>query len=156
LRAFVIVVALGLTTVVLRWFIFNGIIRLTLKTMADVTNNGFHRVQRFSTDWHANSFAGSTVRKITRGMWALDSLNDLLLVALLPSIVMLVGATIVLGSYWPVMGLIVGAGSLIYIGVTVALSMGFVSPAARLANAWDTRLGGALADAISCNSVVKA
>ncbi len=156
LRAFVIVVALGLTSVVLRWFIFNGIIRLTLKTMADVTNNGFHKVQRFSTDWHANSFAGSTVRKITRGMWALDSLNDLLLVALLPSIVMLVGATIVLGSYWPVMGLIVGLGSLIYIGVTVGLSMGYVSPAARLANAWDTRLGGALADAISCNAVVKA
>jgi ATP-binding cassette subfamily B protein len=156
LHAFVIVVTLGLTSVVLRWFIFTGIIRLTLRTMADVTNNGFHRVQRFSTDWHANSFAGSTVRKITRGMWALDSLNDLLLIALLPSIVMLVGATIVLGSYWPVMGLIVGAGSLIYIGVTVALSMGFVSPAARLANAWDTKLGGALADAISCNSVVKA
>ncbi|TAV65917.1 ABC transporter ATP-binding protein [Rhizobium leguminosarum] len=156
LRAFVIVVALGLTSVALRWFIFNGIIRLTLRTMADVTNNGFHKVQRFSTDWHANSFAGSTVRKITRGMWALDALNDLLLVALLPSIVMLVGASIVLGSYWPIMGLIVAAGSLIYIGVTVALSMGFVSPAARLANAWDTKLGGALADAISCNSVVKA
>ncbi|WP_367353705.1 ABC transporter ATP-binding protein [Agrobacterium pusense] len=156
LRAFIIVVALGLTSVALRWFIFNGIIRLTLKTMADVTNNGFHKVQRFSTDWHANSFAGSTVRKITRGMWALDSLNDLLLIALLPSLVMLVGATIVLGSYWPVMGLIVGLGSLIYVGVTVGLSMGYVSPAARLANAWDTRLGGALADAISCNSVVKA
>ncbi|AHG44439.1 multidrug ABC transporter ATPase [Rhizobium leguminosarum bv. trifolii CB782] len=156
LRAFVIVVALGFASVALRYFIFNGIIRLTLRTMADVTNGGFHKVQRFSTDWHANSFAGSTVRKITRGTWALDSLNDLLLVALLPSIVMLVGASIVLGSYWPVMGLIVSLGSLIYIGVTVALSMGFVSPAARLANAWDTKLGGALADAISCNSVVKA
>ncbi|MBD9375670.1 ABC transporter ATP-binding protein [Rhizobium sp. ARZ01] len=156
LQAFVIVVILGLASVALRWFIFNGIIRLTLRTMADVTNDGFHKVQRFSTDWHANSFAGSTVRKITRGMWALDSLNDLLLVALLPSVVMLVGATVVLGSYWPIMGLIVGAGSLIYIGVTVMLSMGFVSPAARLANAWDTKLGGALADAIGCNSVVKA
>ncbi len=156
LRAFVVVVALGLTSVVLRWFVFTGIIRLTLKTMADVANNGFYRVQRFSTDWHANSFAGSTVRKITRGMWALDSLNDVLLIALLPSIVMLVGATVVLGSYWPIMGLIVGTGSLIYVGVTVVLSMGFVSPAARLANAWDTKLGGALADAVSCNSVVKA
>ncbi|WP_416064161.1 ABC transporter ATP-binding protein [Rhizobium sp. ZK1] len=156
IRAFAVVVALGLTSVVLRWFIFDGIIRLTLRIMADVANNGFHRVQRFSTDWHANSFAGSTVRKITRGMWALDALNDLLLIALLPSIVMLVGASIVLGTYWPIMGLIVAAGSLAYIGVTVALSMGFVSPAAKLANAWDTKLGGALADAISCNSVVKA
>ncbi|MBB3308999.1 ATP-binding cassette subfamily B protein [Rhizobium sp. BK196] len=156
IRAFAIVVILGLTSVVLRWFIFGGIIRLTLRIMADVTNNGFHKVQRFSTDWHANSFAGSTVRKITRGMWALDSLNDLLLIALLPSIVILLGASIVLGSYWPIMGLIVALGSLIYIGVTVALSMGFVSPAAKLANAWDTKLGGALADAISCNAVVKA
>jgi ATP-binding cassette subfamily B protein len=156
IRAFVIVVALGITSVVLRWFIFNGIIRLTLRIMADVANSGFHKVQRFSTDWHANSFAGSTVRKITRGMWALDALNDLLLVALLPSVVMLAGASIVLGSYWPVMGLIVAAGSLIYISVTVLLSMGYVSPAAKLANAWDTKLGGALADAISCNSVVKA
>lgn len=156
IRAFAVVVALGLTSVVLRWFIFDGIIRLTLRIMADVANNGFHRVQRFSTDWHANSFAGSTVRKITRGMWALDALNDLLLIALLPSIVMLVGASIVLGTYWPIMGLIVALGSFVYIGVTVALSMGFVSPAAKLANAWDTKLGGALADAISCNSVVKA
>lgn len=155
-RAFVIVVALGLTSVALRWVIFNGVIRLTLRTMADVVNSGFYKVQRFSTDWHANSFAGSTVRKITRGMWALDALNDLLLIALLPSIVMLIGASIVLGSYWPVMGLIVGVGALVYVGVTVALSMGYVSPAARLANAWDTKLGGALADAISCNSVVKA
>ena len=75
-RAFVIVVMLGLVSLVLRWFIFNGIIRLTLRIMTDVANAGFHKVQRFSTDWHANSFAGSTVRKITRGMWALDSLND--------------------------------------------------------------------------------
>lgn len=156
LRAFAVVVGLGLTSVVLRFFIFHGIIKLTLKMMADIVNDGFHRVQRFSTDWHANSFAGSTVRKITRGMWALDALNDILLVALLPSVVMLVGASILLGSFWPVMGLIVAIGSLIYIGFTVAMSMGFVAPAASLANAWDTRLGGALADAVSCNSVVKA
>ena len=156
LRAFAIVVGLGLTSVILRWFIFQGVIRLTIRMMADLVNDGFYRVQRFSTDWHANSFAGSTVRKITRGMWALDSLNDLLLVMLLPSVVMLVGASVILGSYWPVMGLIVALGSVIYIAVTVMLSMGYVSPAASLANAWDTRLGGALADAVSCNSVVKA
>ncbi|UYN99269.1 MAG: ABC transporter ATP-binding protein [Devosia sp.] len=154
--AFGIVVALGAFAIFVRWFTFRNIISLTLKMMADIANDGFHRVQRFSTDWHANSFAGSTVRKITRGMWALDALNDTLLVALLPSVVMLGGATIILGAFWPVMGAVVGIGSLIYIGVTVSLSMGFVSPAATLANAWDTRLGGALADAVSCNSVVKA
>jgi ATP-binding cassette subfamily B protein len=156
LTAFITMSVLYLASVVLRQFVFFNIIALTLKMMGEIAASAFHRVQRFSTDWHANAFAGSTVRKITRGMWALDLLNDTLLVALLPSTIMLVGATLILGSYWPVMGLLVGVGSVIYIGVTVALSTGYVAPAATLANAWDTRMGGALADAVSCNNVVKA
>lgn len=156
LTAFITMSVLYLASVVLRQFVFLNIIALTLKMMGEIAASAFHRVQRFSTDWHANAFAGSTVRKITRGMWALDLLNDTLLVALLPSTIMLVGATLILGSYWPVMGLLVGVGSVIYIGVTVALSTGYVAPAATLANAWDTRMGGALADAVSCNNVVKA
>jgi len=44
-------------------------------------------------------------------------------------------------------GLLVGAGALAYVGVSVALSLGLIAPAARLSNAQDTRMGGALADA---------
>jgi len=156
LTAFWLMAGLYLLAVILRQFTFINIITLTLKMMSDIGAEAFHRVQRFSTDWHANSFAGSTVRKISRGMWALDLMNDTLLVALLPSLVMLVGATAVLGFFWPLMGLVVGVGSLIYIGVTSVLSTAYVAPAATLSNAWDTRLGGALADAVSCNAVVKA
>ncbi|ODT69936.1 MAG: multidrug ABC transporter ATP-binding protein [Pelagibacterium sp. SCN 63-23] len=156
ISAFWLMSGLYLSSVALRQLVFLNLIPLTLKMMSDVTAQGFHRVQRFSTDWHANSFAGSTVRKITRGMWALDLLNDTLLLSLLPSLTMLVGATVILGSSWPVMGLVVGLGSLIYIVVTVWMSVGFVAPAATLSNAWDTKVGGALADAVSCNSVVKA
>jgi len=156
IAAFWALMALGLGSVVLRQLTFMGIIKLTLRMMSDIVADSFHRLQRFSTDWHANSFAGSTVRKVTRGMWALDLLNDTILVALFPSLVMLVGSTILLGLYWPIMGLIVGVGSLLYIGLTFFLSVGYVAPAATLSNAWDTKLGGALADAISCNTVVKA
>ncbi|QCP53321.1 ABC transporter ATP-binding protein [Trinickia violacea] len=154
--AFWLLVVLGLTGTLLRQAVFHNIIVLTLKMMSEVAANAFHRVQRFSTDWHANSFAGSTVRKITRGMWAIDLLNDTLLIALMPSLVMLVGATVLLGVHWPVMGLVVGVGSVLYTVVTVSISLGFVAPAARLGNLWDTRMGGALADAVSCNTVVKA
>ncbi|WP_121315292.1 ABC transporter ATP-binding protein [Paraburkholderia sp. RAU2J] len=154
--AFCVLAALGLGATLLRQGVYFNIIRLTLKMMSEIAADAFHRVQRFSTDWHANSFAGSTVRKITRGMWALDLLNDTLLIALLPSLAMLIGATVLLGWRWPMMGAVVGIGSLLYIAVTVAMSLGFVAPAARLANAWDTRMGGALADAVSCNGVVKA
>ncbi|MCO1340754.1 ABC transporter ATP-binding protein/permease [Burkholderia multivorans] len=156
LIAFGTLAALGIGATLLRQGVYLNIITLTLKMMSEIAAASFHRVQRFSTDWHANSFAGSTVRKITRGIWALDLLNDTVLIALLPSVTMLVGATVLLGTHWPVMGLVVGAGSLLYITVTVAVSLGIVAPAARLGNLWDTRMGGALADAVSCNAVVKA
>ncbi len=156
LTAFWLLLALGIGGTLLRQAVFQNIITFTLKMMNGIVSSAFYRVQRFSTDWHANSFAGSTVRKITRGMWAVDILNDTLLIALLPSVVMLVGATALLGVHWPIMGLVVGLGSVLYIAVTAALSLGYVAPAARLGNAWDTRMGGALADAVSCNAVVKA
>jgi ATP-binding cassette subfamily B protein len=154
--AFFMLIALALGAIVMRHIAFMGIIDLTLIMMSDIAADAFHRVQRFSTDWHANSFAGSTVRKVTRGMWALDLLNDTILVALFPSLVMLVGSTLLLGWYWPLMGLIIAVGSLVYVSLTIALSLGYVAPAASLANRWDTKLGGALADAVSCNAVVKA
>ncbi|WP_434722957.1 ABC transporter ATP-binding protein [Mesorhizobium sp. RIZ17] len=155
MTAFSMLMALALAGIVLRNVAFLWIVELTLKMMSDIAADAFHRVQRFSTDWHANSFAGSTVRKITRGMWALDLLNDTILIALLPSVVMLVGSTLLLGWFWPLMGAVVAAGSVLFIAVTAMLSLGYVAPAARLANSWDTRLGGSLADAVSCNAVVK-
>jgi ATP-binding cassette, subfamily B, bacterial len=39
--------------------------------------------------------------------------------------------------------------------MTGFLSIGFIGPAARLSNQWDTKTGGALADAVTCNPVVK-
>ncbi|CAN7192481.1 ABC transporter ATP-binding protein [Bosea sp. LjRoot9] len=156
LRALGAMMVLAAIMVLGRHFAFVGLTTMTLRTMSDVSQEAFARLQRFSTDWHANNFAGSTVRKITRGMWALDLLTDTILIALLPSLVILLGMTVVLAWHWPAMGLVVALGALAYIGLTLALSLRFVAPAARLGNAWDTRLGGALADSITCNPVVKA
>ena len=114
--AFSTLIALAAGAIAFRHVAFIAIIDLTLKMMADIAADAFHRVQRFSTDWHANSFAGSTVRKVSRGMWALDLLNDTILVALFPSTVMLVGSTVLLGWHWPAMGLIIAAGSIVYCG----------------------------------------
>jgi len=155
MMAFGALVVLGIAALVFRQATFTMIITLTLRMMRDMAADGFHRVQRFSTDWHANTFAGSTVRKITRGIWALDLFNDTVLVALFPAFVMLTGSTLLMGYFWPLMGLVIAVGSLLFIGLAATLSLAFVAPAASLANAWDTKLGGALADAVSCNAVVK-
>ena len=96
------------------------------------------------------------MRKITRGIWALDLLNDTVLIALLPSVTMLVGATVLLGTHWPVMGLRRRRGfTAVHHGDGGRVAR-HRRAAARLGNLWDTRMGGALADAVSCNAVVKA
>ncbi|HVJ33370.1 MAG TPA: ABC transporter ATP-binding protein [Terriglobia bacterium] len=156
LSALGMMVVLAGIMLVLRHLGFMAIIRLTLRVMCDVGGGAFARVQRFASDWHANTFAGSVVRKVTRGMWALDMLDDTLLIAMLPSFVVLFGATILLGWRWPVMGIAIFIGAVAFVLLTVLLSIAYVGPAARLSNAWDTRMGGALADAVSCNAVVKA
>ena len=156
LDAFIAMSALGLAMVVLRIGAFQMMLGFTLEIMRSAALDAFRRVQRFSTDWHANSFSGSIVRKITRGMWAFDTLNDVTLLALLPSAVVLVGSTAMMATQWPALGLVMGVGSLAYVTLTVALATKVVAPAARLSNQWDTRIGGALADTIGANAVVKA
>jgi ATP-binding cassette subfamily B protein len=155
LKAFGAIVALGLVSIVLRLIGLQLIVPFTLRIMSDVARDAFMRVQRFSTDWHANSFAGSTVRKITRGMWALDLYNDTILLALLPSLAVLLGSMVLLGLHWASLGAVIALGAVLYVAMTAAFSIRYIAPAARVSNAWDTRVGGTLADALTCNAVVK-
>ena len=155
LVAFAAIVLLGLASMIVRLLGFRTIVPFTLRMMSDVAREAFVRVQRFSTDWHGNSFAGSTVRKITRGMWALDLMNDTIFMALLPSLLVLLGSIILLGLRWPSLGLVVAVGAAIYLPMIVWFSTRYVAPAARISNAWDTKVGGTLADALTCNAVVK-
>lgn len=147
---------LGIVSLLGRRLAFISITHLTLRIMSGIARTAFARVQRFSTDWHANHFAGSTVRRLTRGMWAVDMLDDTLLLMLLPEMCVLAGTTVVLALRWPLMGLLLGLGSVGFAVLSALLTLNYVAPSARLANVWDTRMGAALADAITCNAVVKA
>lgn len=155
LFALACIMGLGSIAVTFRFLAFAGITQLTLRVMSRLLEDSFWRVQRFSTDWHANTFGGSTVRKITRGMWALDQLDDTVILALFPACIVLLGSSLLLAWHWPMMGLLVLVGAVVYIAVAATLSVKFVGPAAALSNQWDTRLGGVLADSITCNAVVK-
>jgi ATP-binding cassette subfamily B protein len=133
-----------------------GIVRFTLQMMTDIKAEAFARLQSFSTAWHAESFAGATVRQVLRGAGAVDMLNDVFMFGLLPTAVVLVGATVVLGLHWPAMGFAVGLGSAVYVALTILLSLNYVAPAAALSNAWDTKVSAGLADAVTCNATVRA
>lgn len=146
---------LGAAMAALRYGAIRAVIRLTLGNMTGLAQDSFARVQRLSADWHAGTFAGSTVRKISRGMWALDLLNDTVLIALLPSLVVLIAAAAMLATLSPWLGLVVLLGAAGHITLTGMLSVLWVAPASRLSNRWDSRLGGALSDSIGANAVVK-
>ena len=146
---------LGVVMIAGRHAAFIGVSRLTVRLMSRMASDAFWRVQRLSTDWHANNFAGSIVRRITRGMWAVDLMDDTLLIALLPALVALAGSALVLGAHWPGMGILVGVAASFYVAISIALAVAYVAPAARLSNAQDTRLGGTLADSVTCNAVTK-
>ncbi|HIC82682.1 MAG TPA: ABC transporter ATP-binding protein, partial [Kiloniellaceae bacterium] len=69
-------IAISLGFYVFREVSYRFWIPIATITMRRIVCDAFYRVQRFSADWQANSFAGATVRKISRGMWAYDEFAD--------------------------------------------------------------------------------
>lgn len=153
--ALAVVVAVTAGFVTFREASYRFWIPLATITMRRIYVDAFARVQRFSADWHANSFAGATVRKISRGVWAYDTYADTVYHGFLPAAVVVVGVTANLMLHWPLVGLFVLLAVAVYVGVSIGLAVRYISPANVVMNATDSELGGALADAVSCNPAVK-
>ncbi len=137
-------------------FIYDRLwIAIATKVMSRLVQDAFHNVQRFSTDWHANNFAGATVRKITRGMWGYDTFADTMSFGIVPTALIVVGAMLMLSIHWPVMGLFIAGAVCLYIVVNAWMATYYVAPTNKAFVDHDSDLGGHLADAITCNAVVK-
>jgi len=125
------------------------------RNMEELVNASFERVQSFSSDWFANTFAGSTVRKITRGMWGADAVSDSIFLMLGPSLLVLVGLAVSIGVRWPLAGLFCAAVIASFMLFNLLTSARYIRPANLKSNAYDSQLGATLADAIGGNAVVK-
>ncbi len=125
------------------------------RNMEQVTNEAFARVQAFSSDWHADSFAGATVRRVSRAMQGYDNVTDALFLMLGPSVVVLLGLAISMGLRWLAAGLFCGALVLVFMVYNLVVSARYIRPVNLKSNALDTEIGATLADAISGNAVVK-
>ena len=78
---------------------------LAAANMKEMTDEGFQRVQSFSADWHADTFAGSTVRRLSRAMWGYDMVSDAVVLWLGPAMLVLFGLSGVMIARWPSVGL---------------------------------------------------
>lgn len=134
-------------------FMYN---RFAVRSLRNILDESFAKVQKFSTDWHANAFAGGTVRKITRGMWAFDVFEDNIILSLWMTFIVLIVTVIIMTLHWPIMGLLTLVMSLIYVGFSTWAIIKINAPKYRRSANADTAVGAALADAITGNAAVKA
>jgi ATP-binding cassette subfamily B protein len=131
------------------------LIRFSSDSMARLVRDAFARVQRFSSDWHANTFAGATVRRLTRGMWAFDTFTDTMIFNFMPAMVAVAAISAVFLIRWPLLGLLITGEIFVYLGVSIGLSVAWVGPASSVAQRYDSRISANLADCIGVNQVVK-
>jgi len=128
---------------------------LAAATMKEMTDEGFARVQSFSADWHGDTFAGATVRRLSRAMWGYDVVADCLVIWIGPALLILVGLSVQMILRWPWVGTFSLVLVVLYIGANMVLTEIYVRQANLRSVAMDSRIGGALSDAISSNPAVK-
>jgi ATP-binding cassette subfamily B protein len=124
-------------------------------TMQEITDEGFRRVQAFSADWHGDTFAGATVRRLSRAMWGYDVVADSLVIGIGPALLIMLGLSAQMIWRWPLLGGFSLAVVAIYIATNVVMSNLYVRSANLRSVALDSRIGGALADSITSNPTVK-
>ncbi len=125
------------------------------RNMERIVRAAFARVQDYSADWHANTFAGATVRRVSRAMWGFDAVSDATLLMLGPTVMVLIGLSISIGLRWPIAGLFTGVMVAAYMGVNIWMTQKYIRPANLRSNRLDSEIGAVLADAIAGNAAVK-
>ncbi|MFC3078957.1 ABC transporter ATP-binding protein [Phenylobacterium terrae] len=129
---------------------------LASRNMKELTDEAFKKVQSFSADWHADNFAGATVRKLTRAMWGYDQVSDAVVLWLGPAFLVLFGLSVMMILRWPAVGLFSLLAVTAYVATTLLMNKYYTRPANLKSVALDSRIGGALADAVSSNPTVRA
>src|SRR6185503_858829 len=131
------------------------LIPMSANNMKDMTDEAFARVQSFSADWHADTFAGATVRRLSRAMWGYDVVTDAALIWFGPAAIVLGGLCIMMAVRWPLVGGFAAVVAVGYVTSNVVLTSLYARPANLRSVALDSRIGGALADSILSNATVK-
>jgi ATP-binding cassette, subfamily B, bacterial len=123
--------------------------------MERIVSEGFRDVQRFSADWHADNFAGATVRRVSRAMNAYDQISDTLVWYMLPAGGVLIGVTVLTFVQWPVIGLFTGGAIAAFLLSAYLFGRFYIADALRRYIKADTEIGASLADAVTSNATVK-
>lgn len=123
--------------------------------MQRVVTDGFRDVQRFSSDWHADNFAGATVRRVSRAMNAYDVISDTLVWFMFPAAAVLIGVTVLTAIQWPLIGLFTGVAISAFLLTAYLMGRYYIAKPLREYIKADTEIGASLADSVTSNATVK-
>ena len=121
-----------------------------------VAVEALERVHHFSESWHADTFAGSVVTKIKRGMNGIHKFYDTLGYSFFRVGLITLCMFVLISIKNPVLGLIFFLFSALYAIFSISLAAKWVAPANQQANKKENKMGGALADTISAGGAVRA
>ncbi len=142
--------------VILRFLLGKVWNRFSAAGMSALQTEAFGRVQRFSTDWHGNTFSGATVHRLSRARWSFEAISDILFIRLAPPLLLLCIVGAILSARLPAAGIAFYGVAALYITLSVIVSAHWVRPANIAAARMDSEMTGAIADAIANNAAVKA
>ena len=142
-------------TIAARWVADRAINAHTSEAMAAIVRAGFAKVQAFDTGWHADNFAGSTARKVTRAAQGYDIFVSCCYFFFLPSMLLVLVTAATIAAATPLAAATMIAGSVIYFAVVVWFNTRHVMPRLLEAFALDSRITGELVDLLGNNAAVK-
>src|SRR5215217_4854973 len=141
-RAWALFVGVYVAFVITRNIAFRFWNPMAARNMKELSDEGFRRVQGFSADWHADTFAGATVRRLSRAMWGYDSASDALVLWLGPALLVLFGLSIQMAIKWPLVGALSFAVVVAFLWLNLSMVKLYVRPANLKSNALDRRIAG--------------
>ncbi len=150
---------LGLSAAVIGFTLHeaSSIVLATIESriMERVHSDVFGYVQRLSTKFHINTFAGSTSRKIGRGVDGVEQIMDRIWFNFIPAALFIVILTGVLSYFSPQIGLIMFVGIILYASLSIGMNI-YLSRLHRWTDRQDSKVTASMVDSIAGNSLVKA
>jgi ATP-binding cassette subfamily B protein len=131
-----------------------SLIHLESHAMADIASTSFAYLERHSYQYFSNSFTGSLVRKVNRLVKAFEDLTDKLIFNFIPLFVMTFGAVGVITWRQPMIGSMMFAWVLVFIGMNLLLFKK-VQKYNILRAEKDSEVTGVLSDSLTNNVNVK-
>jgi len=130
------------------------LIRIEIKTIARTANRAFVHVTKLPYKFHTSTFAGSTSRKINRGVARIEDILDVFFFDLTPISLTMIVAVIILFKTHILIGLPLIIGLIIFISITFLLVKKRMR-LDRIRNKRENRLSGAMIDSMTNNLTVK-